>query len=177
MRLKLLLPQSQRPGKSGVNQGAIQQEIVQNDNEHTKGEIIGRGMGGDGPFLSTWCRFKTSLGYARQQMAERGHPTDSATLALYWAFWGTVTELRMQQSSQDPLQHRQKSRPSRTFPQLQTGTQLAEQGKSHSSSKCGRSQSNSPSGRTLLADPPSPAGVWKQDWHPLNRLCPCIHGN
>ena len=43
-----------------MNQGAIQQEIVQNDNEHTKGEIIGRGMGGDGPFLSTWCRFKSS---------------------------------------------------------------------------------------------------------------------
>lgn len=119
-----------------------------------KEKSLAGGWGGDGPFLSIWCRLKTSLGYARQHMAERGHPTDSATLALCWAFWGTVTELRMQQSSQDPLQHRQKSRPSRTFPQLQTGTQLAEQGKSHSSSKCGRSQSNSPSGRTLLADPP-----------------------
>ena len=43
MRLKLLLPQNQRQGRPGVNQGAIQQERLHNDDEYTKGEIIGGG--------------------------------------------------------------------------------------------------------------------------------------
>lgn len=163
MRLQLLFPQNQRPGKSRMNQGAIKQEMLEeSDNEFTKGEIT-EWVKKDWPFLSMWYRLKTSPGFKEK---DSGWLREDAPQAQPLR---PNVELFEEQcpSSEHGSPARNHCSVGRNpglqdhFLNCRQASILLSRTSLTAAMTRNKSQSNSTNRLTLLANPFSPPGVWK----------------